>query len=72
MADPHFRPYVSVYEINKIFTPLVADQTEHSKINSISPKYIILYVPTYQNSELLEPDGGTIYTLVWYSPYERA
>ena len=51
MADPLFRLYVSVYEVNKIIhgrveiwslssrvqfhQPFVADQTQHSKINSI-------------------------------------
>ena len=59
MADPHFRLYVSVYEINKIThghleiwslssrvkfgLPLLADQTEHSKINCISPHAHVLF-----------------------------
>ena len=59
MADPLFRLYVSVYEINKVIhgrleisnlsshvqydLPLVADQTEHSKINSISLRAHLLF-----------------------------
>ena len=59
MADPRFRLCVNVYEINKVThgrlkiwslsfrvqfdLPLVADQTEHSKINSISPHTHMLF-----------------------------
>ena len=60
MADPHFRLYVSVYEMNKIIhgrleiwslssrvqfdLPRVADETEHKKINSISPNAHVFFI----------------------------
>ena len=59
MADLHFRLCVSVYKISKIIhgrfeiwssssrvqfdLPFVTDQTEHSKINSISPHAHVLF-----------------------------
>ena len=65
MADPHFKLYGSVYEINKIIherleiwnsfshvqfdLPLVADQTELEKINSLFERAPVLFSIFFSN-----------------------
>ena len=78
MADPHFKLYGSVYEINKIIherleiwnsfsrvqfdLPLEADQTELEKVNSLSQRAHVLFFIFFSNKHC-----GYAYTRKFFS-----